>query len=161
MRRWRGACKCCVSGCKALEIYEEEGYFKLGGNTYRLGDWISLDGSTGAIYGERIPTVPAKITGNFEKFMNWCDEIRRMKIRTNADTPVDAKQAREFGAEGIGLCRTEHMFFDPERITAMREMIVAETTEQRVRALNKLLPMQRGDFEKIQRWAISLSLSVT
>ena len=145
----RGMGKCCVSGCKAQEIYEEEGYSKLGGNTYRLGDWISLDGSTGAIYGERIPTVPAKITGNFEKFMNWCDEIRRMKIRTNADTPVDAKQAREFGAEGIGLCRTEHMFFDPERITAMREMIVAETTEQRVRALNKLLPMQRGDFEKI------------
>ncbi|MFY9538089.1 MAG: pyruvate, phosphate dikinase [Bacilli bacterium] len=145
----RGMGKCCVSGCKALEIYEEEGYFKLNGKKYNLGDWISLDGSTGAIYGERIPTVPAKITGNFEKFMNWCDEIRRLKIRTNADTPADALQAKEFGAEGIGLCRTEHMFFDSERITAMREMIVAETTEQRTRALNKLLPMQRDDFEKI------------
>ena len=145
----RGMGKCCVSGCKALEIHEEDGYFRLNGNVYRLGDWISLDGSTGAIYGERIPTVPATISGNFEKFMNWCDEIRTLKIRTNADSPADAKQAREFGAEGIGLCRTEHMFFDANRITAMREMIVADTKEKRVKALNKILPMQRDDFENI------------
>ncbi|MDD4076948.1 MAG: pyruvate, phosphate dikinase [Bacilli bacterium] len=145
----RGMGKCCVSGCKTLELFEDEGYFKLNGKKYYLGDWISLDGSTGAIYGERIITVPAKISGNFEKFMNWCDEIRDLKIRTNADTSVDALQAKEFGAEGIGLCRTEHMFFDSNRITAMREMIVADTKEKRVRALNKLLPMQRDDFEKI------------
>ncbi|MDD4387658.1 MAG: pyruvate, phosphate dikinase [Bacilli bacterium] len=145
----RGMGKCCVSGCKTLELFEDEGYFKLNGKKYYLGDWISLDGSTGVIYGERIITVPAKISGNFEKFMNWCDEIRDLKIRTNADTSVDALQAKEFGAEGIGLCRTEHMFFDSNRITAMREMIVADTKEKRVRALNKLLPMQRDDFEKI------------
>jgi len=145
----RGMGKCCVSGCKNLEIYEDKGYFKLGGNQYSLGDWISLDGSTGAIYGEKIQTAPATISGNFEKFMGWCDEIKVLTIRTNADSPADALQAREFGAEGIGLCRTEHMFFDSERISSMREMIVADTKEQRINALNKLLPMQRDDFEKI------------
>jgi len=145
----RGMGKCCVSGAHNLEINEAEGYFRLGGQTFKKGDWISLDGSTGAVYGQKIPTVPATISGNFEKFMTWADEIRRLKVRTNADTPADAKQARAFGAEGIGLCRTEHMFFDATRIKAMREMIVSDTKEQREHALAKLLPMQRGDFEAI------------
>ncbi|NLD26376.1 MAG: pyruvate, phosphate dikinase [Acholeplasmataceae bacterium] len=145
----RGMGKCCVSGCKTMEIDEAKGYAIIGGQTLHQGDWISLDGSTGAIYGEKIPTVPAAITGNFETFMTWCDEVRRLKVRTNADTPKDAKQAREFGAEGIGLCRTEHMFFDSKRIKAMREMILADTVEQRKVALEKLLPMQRSDFEAL------------
>lgn len=145
----RGMGKCCVSGVKGLEINEDKGYFALGGQTFHAGDWISLDGSTGAVYGERIPTVAASITGNFEKFMSWCDDVRRLKVRTNADTPKDARQAREFGAEGIGLCRTEHMFFDSTRIKAMREMIIADNVEQRKVALDKLLPMQRKDFEEI------------
>lgn len=145
----RGMGKCCVSGCKGLEVYEDKGYFKLGDKQYHKGDWISLDGSTGAVYGEKIATVAATISGNFEKFMNWCDEIRTLKIRTNADTPIDAMQAKEFGAEGIGLCRTEHMFFESDRIKAMREMIVATNVDQRKKALDKLLPMQRSDFEKI------------
>ncbi|HBP26084.1 MAG TPA: pyruvate, phosphate dikinase, partial [Acholeplasmatales bacterium] len=145
----RGMGKCCVSGCKALEINEAQGYFKLDGKTFKTGDWISLDGSTGAVYGEKIPTVPATISGNFERFMKWADEVRRLKVRTNADTPKDAKQARAFGAEGIGLCRTEHMFFNSDRIKVMREMIVSDTKEQRERALAKLLPMQRSDFEEL------------
>ncbi len=145
----RGMGKCCVSGLKELEINEEAGYAKLGGVTLRQGDWISLDGSTGHIYAEQIPTVPATISGNFETFMTWCDEVRRLKIRTNADTPKDAKQALAFGAEGIGLCRTEHMFFESTRIKAMREMILADNEEQRRAALNKLLPMQRNDFEAL------------
>ncbi|MGD9605543.1 MAG: pyruvate, phosphate dikinase [Bacilli bacterium] len=145
----RGMGKCCVSGCKAMDIHEEEGYFVLGGQTFKKGDWLSLDGSTGAVYGQKIPTVPATISGNFEKFMTWADEIRRLKVRTNADTPADAKQARAFGAEGIGLCRTEHMFFDSNRIKAMREMIVSDTKEQRENALAKILPMQRSDFEEL------------
>lgn len=145
----RGMGKCCVSGVKGLEINEEKGYFALGGKTFHAGDWISLDGSTGAVYGEKIPTVAASITGNFEKFMSWCDDVRRLKVRTNADTPKDALQARAFGAEGIGLCRTEHMFFDSTRIKAMREMIIADNVEQRKVALDKLLPMQRKDFEEI------------
>lgn len=145
----RGMGKCCVSGCKTLEVYDDEGYIIIGGTKYNYGDWIALDGSTGNIYGQKIKTVPATISGNFEKFMNWCDEIRRLKVRTNADTPRDARQARAFGAEGIGLCRTEHMFFETDRIKAMREMIVSDTTEQRAKALEKLLPMQRGDFEAL------------
>jgi pyruvate,orthophosphate dikinase len=145
----RGMGKCCVSGCKAMEIDDEKGFFILGGHTIHSGEWISLDGSTGAVYNKKIDTVNATISGNFEKFMGWCDEIRRLKVRANADTPKDAKQAREFGAEGIGLCRTEHMFFDTDRIKAMREMIVSDTQEQRKEALEKLLPMQRGDFEAL------------
>lgn len=145
----RGMGKCCVSGLKAMEIDEEKGYIKLGGMTLHQGDWISLDGSTGNVYGEQIPTVPATISGNFETFMNWCDQVRRLKVRTNADTPKDAKQAFAFGAEGIGLCRTEHMFFESTRIKAMREMILADNEEQRRVALNKLLPMQRSDFEAL------------
>lgn len=145
----RGMGKCCVSGCPGMEIYEKKGYFTLGGMTFNLGDYIALDGSTGVVYGQKVNTIPASISGDFEKFMSWCDEIRTLGIRTNADTPKDAKQARAFGAEGIGLCRTEHMFFESDRIKAMREMIVADNTEQRKKALAKLLPIQRKDFEEI------------
>lgn len=145
----RGMGKCCVAGCNELKINEEEGYFILGGKKINFGEYIALDGSTGAVYGEEIPTVPATISGDFEKFMLWCDEFRTLKVRTNADTPKDAKQAKEFGAEGIGLCRTEHMFFEADRIKAMREMIVADNEEQRRKALAKLLPIQQKDFEEI------------
>lgn len=145
----RGMGKCCVSGCKEMRINEEEKWFELGGNRYTEGDKIALDGSTGFVYGQSIKTVPASISGCFETIMNWCDEIKRLEVRTNADNPKDAKQARLFGAKGIGLCRTEHMFFEGERIKAMREMIVSETQEQRSKALDKILPMQQSDFEQI------------
>ena len=145
----RGMGKCCVAGCQELKVYEEERYFELNGHTVREGDIISLDGSTGNIYLGEIKSVPAAITGNFERIMNWADEVRTLKIRTNADSPKDARQAVEFGAEGIGLCRTEHMFFEADRIKAVREMIVSKTQEQRRAALAKLLPMQRSDFEGI------------
>lgn len=145
----RGMGKCCVAGCSQLKINEKEKTFVLGGKKFKSGDFIALDGSTGIVYGEKVATVPATISGDFGKFMSWCDEIRRMKVRTNADTPKDAKQAREFGAEGIGLCRTEHMFFESDRIKAMREMIVADNETQRRKALDKLLPIQREDFEGI------------
>ena len=145
----RGMGKCCVSGCKTLKVVDQEGYILLGDKRYNRGDYVALDGSTGLIYGEKVQTVPATISGNFAKFMSWCDEVRTLKVRTNADTPRDARQAREFGAEGIGLCRTEHMFFSEDRIKAMREMIVSDTTEQRQKALAKLLPMQRSDFEQL------------
>lgn len=145
----RGMGKCCVSGCKEMIINEEEKWFALGGQTFHEGDKIAIDGSTGLIYGEAIKTVPAEISGNFEVIMNWCNEIKRLQVRTNADTPKDAKQAKLFGAEGIGLCRTEHMFFDENRIKAMREMIVSDTTEQRSKALDKILPMQQSDFEAL------------
>jgi pyruvate,orthophosphate dikinase len=145
----RGMGTCCVSGCGEIKIDEEAKVFTLGGKTFHEGDWISLDGSTGNIYGEAIKTVEASISGNFNTLMNWADKYRTMKVRTNADTPKDAAQAIKFGAEGIGLCRTEHMFFEAERIAAMREMIVSKTEEQRRTALAKLLPIQRGDFEGI------------
>ena len=145
----RGMGACCVSGCGDIDMHDDEGYFSVNGKEYHRGEWISLDGSTGAVYGEAIKTVPAAISGNFERFMKWADERRQLQIRTNADTPHDAKQAVAFGAEGIGLVRTEHMFFEGERIKAVREMIVSKTSEQRKRALDKLLPMQRGDFEGI------------
>ena len=145
----RGMGRCCVAGCGAIEMHEEEKYFVLGGQTIKEGDYISLDGSTGNIYGAAIATVEASIGGDFETIMKWADEFRQLKIRTNADTPRDAQQAISFGAEGIGLCRTEHMFFEGERIKAMREMIVSSTLEQRKAALAKLLPTQRGDFEGI------------
>ncbi|NLY71072.1 MAG: pyruvate, phosphate dikinase [Clostridiales bacterium] len=145
----RGMGKCCVSGCSEIKINEEEKLFTLGDMVIREGDYISLDGSTGKIYAGAIPTVEASITGEFERLKAWADKLRTLKVRTNADTPHDAKQAREFGAEGIGLCRTEHMFFDSNRISAMREMIVSKTVEQRRAALAKLLPMQRDDFEGI------------
>ena len=145
----RGMGTCCVSGCGDININEEEGFFMVGSAKYNRGDYISLDGTTGNIYGQAIRTVPASITGEFERFMGWADSIRSLKIRTNADTPADAKQAIIFGAEGIGLTRTEHMFFDSNRIKAMREMIVSSTKVQREIALDKLLPMQRSDFEAI------------
>ncbi|MBQ7760955.1 MAG: pyruvate, phosphate dikinase [Clostridia bacterium] len=145
----RGMGTCCVSGCGDIKMDEENKKFTLAGRTYVEGDYISLDGSTGNIYGEAIPTVPAAIAGEFEIIMNWADEYRQLQVRTNADTPRDAKQARTFGAEGIGLCRTEHMFFDPDRISAIREMICSDTVEEREVALAKLLPMQQGDFEKL------------
>ncbi|OLU40542.1 pyruvate, phosphate dikinase [Ileibacterium valens] len=145
----RGMGACCVSGAGDIAMNEEAGEFTLNGKTYKSGDWISLDGSTGNVYGEAIPTVEAKISGDFERFMNWADEARRLKIRTNADTPRDAAQAVKFGAEGIGLVRTEHMFFDGDKIKAIREMIVAKTPEQMEAALAKLEPMQQEDFEGI------------
>ena len=143
----RGMGTCCVSGCGEISINEEAKTFTLAGKTYKEGDYISLDGSTGKIYGEAIPTVAASISGNFDRLMQWADKYRALKVRTNADTPKDAQQAKKFGAEGIGLCRTEHMFFDSERIAAMREMIVSKTKSQRETALAKLLPMQQSDFE--------------
>ncbi len=145
----RGMGTCCVSGCGELKINEATKSFEVGGKTYHCGDYISLDGSTGNIYGEAIACVPAEISGNFERFMNWADEVRKLQVRTNADTPKDAAQAVQFGAEGIGLVRTEHMFFEGDRIKAVREMIVSKDEEQRRKALAKLLPMQRGDFEGI------------
>ncbi len=145
----RGMGTCCVSGCGDIKIDEEAKVFTLGGKEFHEGDYISLDGSTGNIYGEAIKTVPAAISGDFERLMGWADKYRVLKVRTNADTPKDAKQAMTFGAQGIGLCRTEHMFFDAARIGAMREMIVSSTPEQRKAALDKLLPMQREDFEGI------------
>ncbi len=145
----RGMGRCCVAGCGEINMHEGEKYFTLGGVTVKEGDYISLNGGTGNIYAEAIPTVDAQIGGDFETIMKWADEFRQLKIRTNADTPRDAAQAVQFGAEGIGLCRTEHMFFEADRIKAMREMILSSTEEQRRAALAKLLPMQRGDFEGI------------
>ena len=145
----RGMGTCCVSGCGDIAMHDDEKYFTLGGQKICEGDYISLDGSTGNIYGQKIETVAASISGYFKTLMSWADEFRTLKVRTNADTPKDAKQAIEFGAEGVGLCRTEHMFFEASRIKAMREMIVSNNEEQRRTALNKLLPMQRKDFEEI------------
>ena len=145
----RGMGTCCVSGCGDIKMDEENKKFVLDGKTYVEGDYISLDGSTGNIYGEAIPTVPASVEGEFGIIMAWTDEYRQLQVRTNADTPNDAQTARRFGAEGIGLCRTEHMFFDPDRISAIREMICSDTVEEREAALAKLLPMQQGDFEKL------------
>ena len=145
----RGMGTCCVSGCGEIKMDEENKKFTLAGKTYVEGDYISLDGSTGNIYGEAIPTVPATIGGEFGTIMTWADEYRQLQVRTNADTPKDAVQARTFGAEGIGLCRTEHMFFEPERIGAFREMICADSVEERENALEKILPMQQSDFEKL------------
>ena len=145
----RGMGTCCVSGCSAIAMDEENKRFVLAGKEYHEGDWLSIDGSTGCIYDGIIPTVDAGIAGEFGRIMGWADKYRRLKVRTNADTPRDAKKARELGAEGIGLCRTEHMFFDGDRIAAIREMICSDTVEERENALNKLLPMQQGDFEAI------------
>ena len=142
----RGMGECCVSGCGDIKIDYANKQFTVGDKTYHEFDWISLDGSTGNIYGEAIKTVPASITGNFKRFMKWADDARRLQIRTNADTPKDAAQAYEFGAQGIGLVRTEHMFFQEDKIKAIREMIVSETTEQRKKALEKVLPLQENDF---------------
>ena len=156
----RGMGTCCVSGCSAVSVNEEERTFTVAGQTFKEGDWISLDGSTGNVYGEKIDTVTATVSGNFAKFMEWADRYRQMEVRTNADTPKDAKQAYEFGAQGIGLCRTEHMFFAPERIAAIREMIVSKTKEQREKALDKILPMQREDFEGLFREMKGLPVTI-
>ena len=145
----RGMGKCCVSGCGDIAMDEENKKFTLAGKTFHEGDVISIDGSTGNIYGEAIPTVDATIAGEFGRIMAWADKYRKLRVRTNADTPADAKKARELGAEGIGLCRTEHMFFEPDRIAAFREMICSDTVEEREAALAKILPMQQSDFEKL------------
>ena len=146
----RGMGTCCVSGCGDIQISEKNKTMSLpDGTVFKEGDYISIDGSTGNVYGQAIATKPAELTGDFGIIMQWADEVRTLKVRTNADTPKDAAQAISFGAEGIGLCRTEHMFFNEDRIPAMREMIVSKTVDQRVRALNKLLPMQKEDFKGI------------
>ena len=145
----RGMGTCCVSGCGEIKINEEEKYFTLGGHTIKEGDYISLDGTTGNIYLGDMKTVEASISGNFERIMKWADEIRTLKVRTNADTPVDAANAVKFGAEGIGLTRTEHMFFEPERIPKIRKMILSKTEEAREAALNELIPYQKNDFKGI------------
>ena len=145
----RGMGKCCVSGCGEINMDEANKQFTLAGKTYHEGDWLSLDGSTGNIYDGAMPTVDASVGGDFGRIMAWADKFRRLQVRTNADTPHDAAKARELGAQGIGLCRTEHMFFEGDRIAAIREMICSDTVEQREKALAKLLPMQQGDFEGI------------
>ncbi len=145
----RGMGTCCVSGCGDIKMDEANKKFVLGGKEYNEGDCISLDGSTGCIYDGLIPTVDATIAGEFGRIMSWADKFRTMKVRTNADTPADAKKARELGAEGIGLCRTEHMFFEADRIAAFREMICSDTLEEREAALEKILPMQQSDFEAL------------
>ena len=145
----RGMGTCCVSGCGDINMDEENKKFTLAGKTYNEGDYISIDGSTGNIYDGIIPTVDAEIAGEFGRIMAWADEFRTLKVRTNADTPADAKKARELGAEGIGLCRTEHMFFEADRIAAFREMICADTVAEREAALEKILPYQQGDFEAL------------
>jgi len=145
----RGMGTCCVSGCSAIDMDEENKKFVLAGKTYHEGDIISIDGSTGNIYDGAIPTIDATVSGDFGRIMAWADKYRVLDVRTNADTPRDAKKARELGAQGIGLCRTEHMFFEGNRIDAFREMICADTLEERENALNKILPMQQGDFEQL------------
>ena len=145
----RGMGTCCVSGCSAINMDEENKVFTLAGKTFHEGDCISIDGSTGNVYEGIIPTVDAQIAGEFERIMSLADKFRKLQVRTNSDTPKDAQKARQLGAEGIGLCRTEHMFFEGDRIDAFREMICADTVEERETALNKILPMQQGDFEKL------------
>lgn len=145
----RGMGTCCVSGCTAIDMDEENKKFTLAGKEFHEGDYISIDGSTGNIYEGIIPTVDATIAGTFGRIMSWADKYRTLKVRTNADTPADAKKARELGAEGIGLCRTEHMFFEEDRIAAFREMICSDTVEEREAALDKILPYQQSDFEKL------------
>ena len=147
----RGMGTCCVSGCGEIAVDYDKKCFTLSGKTYNEGDWISIDGSTGNIYGQKIDTAAAAISGDFERFMGWADKVRQLKVFTNADNPHDAQQASDFGAEGIGLCRTEHMFFEADRIKAMREMIVADNADDRKKALAKILPYQQGDFEGMFR----------
>ena len=149
----RGMGKCCVAGCGEIKISEDDKMFVAQGVTYKEGDYVSLDGSTGLVYGEDIPTVEPEITGDFAVFMSWADKVRKLKVRANADTPKDAKNAVEFGAEGIGLCRTEHMFFEEDRIPKVRKMILSDSEEERRAALDELLPVQREDFKGIlKQW---------
>ncbi len=145
----RGMGKSCVSGCGELQLDEEAGTLRIAGKTFQRGDLLTINGTTGEIIEGRVPTIPPRLDDNFRRLMGWADEVRQLRVRTNADNPADSALAREFGAEGIGLCRTEHMFFGEERIAAMREMIVAQDREQRERALTKLLPFQMSDFEGI------------
>ena len=147
----RGMGTCCVSGCGEIAVDYDKKEFTLAGQTFKEGDWISIDGSTGNIYGGIIPTVEASISGDFGRYMSWADNVRKLKVLTNADNPRDAQQAMDLGAEGIGLCRTEHMFFEETRIKAVREMIVARTVEARKAALAKIEPYQQGDFEAMYR----------
>ena len=156
----RGMGTCCVSGCGDIKIDEENKCFTVNGVTYKEDDPISIDGSTGFIYGEAIPTIPASLSGDFGTFMQWADDARVLQVRTNADTPKDAAQAVAYGAEGIGLVRTEHMFFEGERIKAVREMIVSKTEAQRRTALDKILPMQQGDFEAIYETMKGLPVTI-
>ncbi len=145
----RGMGKCCVSGCSEIKVDEAGKKLIVGEKTFVEGDYISLNGTTGDVLEGRVKTVPPELSGDFGTIMSWADEIRTLKVRTNADNPRDAAQAVEFGAEGIGLCRTEHMFFEEKRIPAIRRMILADTVEERVEALNFLLPFQKGDFKGI------------
>jgi len=147
----RGMGTCCISGCGDMRVNEEKKFFELGGHTIREGDYVSLDGSTGKIYLGDIPTVEASISGNFQRIMDWADKYRVLQVRTNADTPADAANAVHLGAEGIGLCRTEHMFFNPDRIPKIRKMILSDTTEEREAALNELIPFQKADFKGIYK----------
>jgi pyruvate,orthophosphate dikinase len=147
----RGMGTCCISGCGDMKVHEAEKYFELGNHEIHEGDYLSLDGSTGKIYLGDIPTVEATISGNFERIMNWADRYRRLEVRTNADTPADAANALRLGAQGIGLCRTEHMFFNPDRIPKIRKMILSDTTEEREAALNELIPFQKGDFKGLYK----------
>lgn len=156
----RGMGTCCVSGCGDIKINEEEKYFELGGNTFHEGDYISLDGTTGKIYKGDIATEEATVSGDFGRIMAWADEKRKLGVRTNADNPRDTKKALELGAEGIGLCRTEHMFFDEERIPAIRQMILSETVEDREKALEKLIPFQKGDFKAMYKELKGLPMTV-
>ncbi|MBQ7140099.1 MAG: pyruvate, phosphate dikinase [Bacilli bacterium] len=156
----RGMGTCCVSGCGEIKINEEEKYFELGGYTFREGDYISLDGTTGKIYKGDIKTVEASVSGNFGRIMAWADEMRTLKVRTNADNPRDTRQAVELGAEGIGLCRTEHMFFDEVRIPKIRKMILSETVEAREAALNELIPFQKADFKAMYKELKGLPMTV-
>lgn len=156
----RGMGTCCVAGCGEIKVDYDNACFYVGNTSVKQGDYISIDGNTGNVYIGKIETEGAKLAGDFEMFMNWADEIRTLNVRTNADTPRDAKQAREFGAEGIGLCRTEHMFFAEDRIPAIREMIVSKTADQRKAALDKILPMQRSDFEELFRAMDGLPVTI-
>ena len=156
----RGMGTCCVAGAEEIRVNEEEKYFEVGGKRYNELDWISLDGTTGYVYGEAIPTIDAVIGGDFATLMEWADKYRALKVRTNADNPRDAKVANNFGAEGVGLCRTEHMFFEGDRIMAVREMIVADNEADRRKALAKLLPMQRQDFVGIYKAMEGKSVTV-
>ncbi len=145
----RGMGKCCVAGCEQMDVKEDEKYFEAGGKRIKEGDFISVDGTSGNVYAGVLETESVHLSGNFKTIMDWSDDVRRMRVRANADTPTDAAIALKFGAEGVGLCRTEHMFFKPERILEMRKMICSDSIKSRKEALNNILPMQTGDFEAI------------
>ncbi len=147
----RGMGTCCVSGCGDIKIDEDAKVFELAGKTVKEGEFISLDGSEGNIYLEDIKTIEPEISGDFARFMAWADEVRTLKVRTNADNPRDLQNALDFGAEGVGLCRTEHMFFEEDRIPAIRQMIVSKSVEERKEALDKLLPFQKSDFKAMYK----------